>query len=248
MFTSRFTSTFAVMLLCSAPLARAQSSVDVSGHWEGTIKAPGRDVAIEIDLGKSSTGEFVATFGNPAEHLAGFPLSNVVVNGSSIRFELIAGSGGGSFAGVMAADGTSISGEFSAPTPKGPMSAPVSLTRAGDAKIEAPPASTAIGGDLEGTWKASIEVNGNPVRVTMKLANRPDGTSAGTITTDGGGIDIPITTITQKGSALTVDVKIVGGTYAGSLSADKSELAGTWTQGAFEGPLTFKRAAAEGPK
>ncbi len=247
MSVPRLTSTIVAMLLLASPLAFGQAA-DATGHWEGTIKAPGRDVAIVIDLGKGSGGELIGTFGNPAEHLAGYPLSNVVVEGQSVRFVLSAGNGGGPFNGVLSADGKSIAGEFSATTPKGPMAVPFTLTRTGDAKIELQPRSAAIGKELEGTWTAAIEVEGRSLHVTMKLANQADGTSAGTIATDGSSIEIPITTIAQDGSALTLDVRIVGGRFAGALNADRTELAGTWTQQSFEAPITFKRATAAGPK
>jgi len=247
MSVPRMTSTIAGMLLLASPLAYGQPS-DATGHWEGAIKAPGRDVAIVVDLGRNARGELVATFGNPAEHLTGYPLSDITIDGQSIRFVLSAGSGGGPFAGILSADGKSISGEFSATTPKGPVAVPFTLARNGEANVQLPRPSARIGQEMEGTWGAAIELEGRSVRVTLKLSNQPDGTSTGIIATDASAIDIPITSIAQSGSALTLDVSIVGGRFSGVLSADRTELAGTWTQASFEGRLTFKRSAPQGPK
>ena len=63
------------------------------------------------------------------------------------------------------------------------------------------------------------------------------------------GLEIPIATITQKASSVTLDVKAVGGSYSGALNAERTELVGTLTQGPASLPLTLRRAAAvEGKK
>ena len=59
------------------------------------------------------------------------------------------------------------------------------------------------------------------------------------------GLEIPITTITQKASSVTLDVTTVGGSYAGALNAEGTELAGTWTQGSATLPLTFRRTRGD---
>jgi hypothetical protein len=72
--------TFIRMLLVAGRLILAalalvfQTTVDPSGHWEGTIKVPNMDAKIEIDLQKNSKGEMAGTFGHPAEALKGLPL------------------------------------------------------------------------------------------------------------------------------------------------------------------------------
>ena len=52
---------------------------------------------------------------------------------------------------------------------------------------------------------------------------------------------IPITTITQKGSSLKLELKPIGGAYTGELR--EGALAGQWTQGPGTFPLVFKRPA-----
>src|SRR5205085_6949486 len=63
--------------------AVAQPAADPSGHWEGTIHAGTKDVAIEVDLAKRAKGDLAGTFGNPAESGHGFPLSNVKADAMS---------------------------------------------------------------------------------------------------------------------------------------------------------------------
>ena len=121
-----------VSLLLTVPSLLAQTA-DPSGHWEGAIQAPGKEVKIEIDLMKKD-GKLAGTFGAPEMNESGFPLSNLAAEGASITFELKASSGGGTFKGALAADGKSISGDFI--TDHG-MSVGFSLTRTGDARVEA---------------------------------------------------------------------------------------------------------------
>ena len=246
----RRTILLAALFLVPVPSLRAQIVADPSGHWEGAIQAPGKEVRFEVDLAKNSKGELAGTFSNPAQNIRGYPLSNVAFDGRSVRFLLKVNSGGGPFEGVLSADGKSMSGDFTTATAEGNFTVPFSLTRTGDARIEPPSRSAAIGKELEGTWNGTLDVNGKQqVRLVLKMSNQPDGTATGSLVTVDQGVDIPVTTITQKASSLILDIKVVGGTYSSVLNADGTELVGTWTQGSLVLPLTFRRAAAtEGKK
>ena len=65
----------------------AQTAVDLTGHWEGTIQAPGMDVGVEIDVTKNDKGDFAGTFGQPGQHLKGLPLTNFAVASRSVILE-----------------------------------------------------------------------------------------------------------------------------------------------------------------
>jgi hypothetical protein len=229
----------ALLLLPARPLL-AQTAVDPSGHWEGPIQVPQMEVKIEIDLAKNSKGELAGTFGNPGEKLKGLPLANVAVDGRAVTFELKAGSGGGTFHGEILAGGKSMSGSFVAKEG----TVPFSLTRTGDAQIEAPPKSAPIGKEMEGTWNGAFDVDGVQMRVVLKMSNQPDGTSTGSIASiDEGGIEVPVA-IVQKAANLTFIVKMTGGSYSGTLNAAGTELAGTYTTGqGIARPLTLRRTA-----
>jgi len=228
----------AALLLLPPPTLLAQA-VDPSGHWEGTVQIPNMELRIEIDLAKNGKGELAGTFGQPAQGVKGLPFSTVAVEGRTLRMLLKAGPQASTFVGVLSPDGKSISGDAS----QGSESVRFSLTRTGDAKIAPPPKNAPIGKELEGTWNGALDVEGRQMRLTLKMANQPDGTATGTIVSlDGSGVEIPIA-MTQKGSNLTVDVTSVGASYAGVLNAAGTELAGTWTQRGATLPLTFRRAA-----
>jgi hypothetical protein len=229
----------AALLLGPAPSVLAQTAVDPSGHWEGAIQVqPNVEMKVEIDLAKNSKGELAGTFAQPAQGVKGLPLSTLTVEGRSIRFVVKGGPEGATFQAMLSADRTSMSGEAA----QGGYSVPFTLTRTGDARVAPVPKSPPIGKELEGTWNGALDVNGAQMRLVVKMANQPDGTAAGTIVSqDGSGVDIPIA-MTQKASNVTIDVPSVGASFAGVLNAERTELAGTWTQGPSALPLTLRLA------
>lgn len=229
----------AALLLLPAPSLLAQTAVDPSGHWEGAVQAPNMEVKIEVDLAKNSQGQLAGTFGQPARNLTGLPLGNFAVDGKSVSFQ-IRGSAPGerTFKGTVSADGKSMSGDY---TQSGG-SVPFNLTRTGDPRIEVAAKSAPIGKELEGTWNGTLDVNGTQRRLVLTLANQPDGTATGNFVNVDEGLEIPITTITQKASSVTLDVKAVGGSYSGTLNPEGTELVGTLTQGPVAVPLTFRLA------
>lgn len=223
------------LLFSPAPSLLAQTPVDPSGHWEGTVQAPNMDVKIEVDLTKNSKGELAGTFGQPAQRVKGIPLPTVAVEGRSVRFVVKAGPDVSTFVGVLSADGKSMSGDVAL----GGRAVPFSLTRTGDARIAPVPKSPRIGKELEGTWNGTLDVGGRQQRLVLRMANQPDGTATGTIVSlDGSGVEIPIA-MTQKDSTLTIDVPSVGVSFVGVLNAAGTELVGKWTQGPSALPLTF---------
>lgn len=238
---NRFVLALSLVLLPASVLL-AQPAGDPSGHWSGAIHVPAfngaspREVAIDVDLAKTATGELAGTFSQPAQNVKGLPLANVSVRGQSVSFELKATAGGGLFNGTVAG-ASAISGEFV--TTEGGYHIPFDLKRTGDAQIAAPPRNAAIGTELEGTWNGIIEYQGKKERLALKLTNQPDGTATGTIVDlDGSNVEIPIA-MTQNGANLTIEVGAVSAVYTAVLKGN--ELAGTWAQGSLELPLTLTR-------
>lgn len=226
-------------LFVPAPLALAQAPADPSGHWEGTIKVPDKDVKFEVDLAKNSQGELAGTFTQPADGIKGLPLATVTAEGGKVTLALKAGSGGGTFHGKLSADGKGMSGAFV--TNEGGHEIPFELTRTGEARIAAAPKSPRISKELEGTWEGTLEAKGKKLRLLLKMANQPDGTSTGSIkSVDESGLEIPVA-MTQKESNVTIDMPTVGASLVVVLNADATELAGAWKQGPASLPLTMRR-------
>jgi hypothetical protein len=227
--------TLVLACLLYLPSGLAQTTAGASGHWRGSIEIPNQDLAIEVDLAQNAKGEWVGSIGIPPQGLKGFPLSGIVVQGNSVTFGMKGAPGEPTFDGKLSADGKAISGGFT----QGGSALTFSLKRTGDAIVETPPKSTAIAKEMAGLWEGALESNGNTLRLKVNLSNQPDGTATGNLISVDQGLDMPITTITQKGSNLKFELKPIGGSYDGDLT--NGALVGHWMQRGATTPLTFKR-------
>jgi hypothetical protein len=229
------TSIVVTALLVSAPPARAQALADPSGHWEGSIRIPGRELTFEVDLVRNGKGELSGTTNNPAEHIKGLPLRSVVVEGRSVSFNARRDQ---PLTGTLSADGQSMFGDA---TVSGYV-LPFSLRRTGDAVIAVPARSAPIGKALEGTWNAAIDENGVTTRFVLTMTNDADGTATGRLVSlDEGELEIPLA-ITQQASSVTLVATVLVGSFSGALNSEGTELAGTWNEGPVVVPVTFRRA------
>jgi hypothetical protein len=225
-------------VLGSAIYLAAQTPPNASGHWQGAVQMPNnQQIAIEIDLAQNANGVTQATFSGV--NIKGYPLSDVAFDGPSIRFNLKV-DGGGAFSGKLSDDGKSMAGEFTAS--QGGYVLPFTLTRSGDAVFERPAKNPRIGKELEGTWSGALEVNGTTMRIQLKMANQADGTSSGSLSNlDQGAVDLPVSSISQTASTVNIGLKMVNGSFTGTLNPAGTELAGTWSQGNFSAPLNLHR-------
>ena len=225
----------AALLLSPAHLLYAQT-VDPAGHYEGTVSSPAGELTLEIDLSRTANGQLAGTLTIPAQKLRGFPLTNVAVKGREVSFD-IATSGGGYFRGEL--DEKGISGEFS--TQMGAVL--LDFERGGAAHLYALPASRAIGKELEGEWKGTLDVDGG-MRVIVNLANQADGTSSGKfVSVDENNLSIPVV-IAQDGTRVTLSLPMIGGSYVGTVNAAGTEVSGTYTTSrGLALPLALKRSA-----
>jgi hypothetical protein len=228
----------AAAVIGSAIYLAAQGPANPSGHWQGAVQMPNnQQIAVEIDLAKNANGVTQATFSGV--NIKGYPLSDVAFDGPSVRFNLKV-DGGGAFSGKFSEDGKTMAGEFTATN--GGYVLPFSLTRSGDAVFEPVPRNPRIGKELEGTWSGALEVNGMTMRIQLKMANQADGTSSGSLSNlDQGAVDLPVSSISQTASTVNIGLKMVNGSFSGTLNAAGTELTGTWTQGTFSAPLNFHR-------
>ena len=230
-------------LLVPAASLFAQTPADPSGHWEGRIQTPEMNVAIEVDLTTTAGGQRAGAISIPAQNLKGLPLARIAVQGASISFEIGAASADRAFTGSVSADGKSMSGDY---TQSG-FTLPFSLTRTGEARVEAAIKNAPIAKELEGTWNGTLAVDGAQFRLVLTLSNHPDGTSTGgVVNLDQANLEIPVSRIIQEGSTLSLDFRAIGGAYAGVINAERTELVGTFSQGPRAVPLTFHRTAGTG--
>lgn len=235
------TLVLSALVLAPFRLLQAQSAASPAGHWEGSVNVPDSPVKVEIDLARNAKGELSGTLNNVSENAKGIPVASVTTDAKTIRIVLAVGNWPGAFDGVLSDDGKTITGNYN--TDQGGYSIPFTLTRTGEAQLALPLSKSApIGKELEGTWNGTLDVAGTQKRLVLTMSNQSDSTSTGKIVSlDAGGMEIPVT-ITQRGSSVTVDVRMVNGSFVGTLNADATQLVGTWTQGALVLPLTFIHA------
>lgn len=90
---------------------------------------------------------------------------------------------------------------------------------------------------LQGDWSGTLQIGPQRLRLELSITQSSDGLLLGSIVSvDQGNARIPIAEIRRDGTAVTLDVKAVGGKYVASLAPDGS-MSGTWTQLGIESPL-----------
>lgn len=225
-----------VLAVC---VSLSQSPTAASGHWSGAIEVPGQPLGIEVDLAQVSN-KWEGAISIPAQKLEAFPLSDVAVLAASVGFAMKGVPGNPTFRGTLSEDGTSIAGDFS----QGGGKFPFRMTRTGEAKLEPPSKSTAISREFEGSWEGTLNAGAERLRLILRLANDANGQGTGTlVSVDQGGAEIPLTRVTQEGSALAFQARSVNGTFKGDLQNEGKQIVGEWSQGGGTLPLTFARRA-----
>ena len=223
-----------------APFAIAQSAPAASGRWEGSIAVPDHELQIIVNLAPGAKDAWKGTIAIPDQNLKEFPLSSITVANGAVKFAMSGVPGNPAFDGKLAADGQSISGNFT----QGGGSISFSMKRTGAAQFVDLPKSTLVAKSFEGDWEGTLDTGGPKLRLVLNLVNGQD-SATGTLTSvDQAGAVIPIAVITQKGSDLKLDLPSVGGAFAGAISRDATSITGTWTQGTGALPLTLHRPAA----
>jgi hypothetical protein len=212
------------------------------GHWTGTIDIPDHPLAVEIDLDKTAN-HWVGSISIPAQNASGLPLEAITFTKGKWAFRIKGAPGEPTFSGTLSADGKTLSGDLT----QGGEAIPFSASRVGEAKVEDIKKSPPVAKEFLGTWEGTLEA-GQPLRLVLKMANNESGASAVLVSLDQGGAEIPVTTIEQKDTKLTLLVNAVGGEYRGEINKDRTELNGTWTQSGNELPLKLKRKGDEPAK
>jgi len=111
-------------------------------------------------------------------------------------------------------------------------------------------AATAQAPAITGTWEGKL---GGRLRFVVHLSRDDAGAwRASADSPDQGATGLAVDWVTVAGDSLRFGMSQVGGEYAGLINAARSEIAGTWKQGAVSMPLVLGRQAAgsagsEGP-
>lgn len=222
------------MTLIFASVVGAQTGP--AGHWEGAFKANDREIGLGLDLARNAKSEWIASMSLPAQNVTGLVVTDVVVNGNSVKFVAVE---------LMMAKfdlGLEPDGRMKGTLSNRQTTAPIELKRTGEAKVELLPASPAVSKELEGDWEGSLETPGRAFRMIFHFKNHADKTVTATIDTpDSGGFGLPLNNVRQTGRKVEVGIRIAHATFEGVLNPEGTELTGLFTHGENRIPLTLRK-------
>ena len=106
----------------------------------------------------------------------------------------------------------------------------------------ASPESKSIAGD----WNGELNVQDTKLRLVLHIKKNSDGSLAATLdSVDQNANGIPVSSVSQKGNDVKLELKGIGASYQGKLNPAGTEITGEWNQGGTL-PLIFKRADNNG--
>ncbi len=97
---------------------------------------------------------------------------------------------------------------------------------------------------LAGNWAGTLEAGAARLRLVLHVTAGASGLTAKIDSVDQGAMGIPVTTITQQGLDVRLELGPLMASYEGRLNKDGTEITGQWRQGGAALPLVFKRSEA----
>jgi hypothetical protein len=223
------------LLILTALLCRAAEPV--AARWEGTVRIPGREVRLVLDLAPDTGGRWTGSAILPDRGIKGAPLSDISVHESDVSATIPGVLGDPRIVARLAADGT-LEGELR----QGGNTAPLALKRTGPPQVDLPRRSTPVPKELEGEWQGEMTVRGNPVRVKVTMSNRTgEGATAKMVITGRRETALDIDMVTEQSGLLTLEVLAASLTIEGRFHKESGEIAGTYEQGPIEAGLVLHR-------
>jgi uncharacterized protein len=235
----------ALILNIPALLSAADAPVTAAGYWSGAVSLPTQELAVSVELAPAGGAAWQGTIDIPLQGMRGFKLDPVKVDGSNVEFALPGIPGEPRFTGKLAADGKTISGDFS----QGGGSLPFRLERKPKPapQVREPiPARGVPGKGLAGRWLGAISPLPNmELRLSLELTASAAGQTEGVmVSLDQANSRIPVSGVTETDGKVQFETPAVNGAFTGKFNADGSELSGEWSQGGRTTPLVFKRLPA----
>ena len=235
------------LLVASVPLAVASTATEATpvGFWRGAIEVPSAAIEVAIEITRADGGWGAVVY-VPAQGIRAVDMIDVAIEGGSVKCGIPGVAGQPTFAGQLSEDGLILAGDFS----QGGQSLPFRLTRG-----EKPPEfeedvyalfeqAGVAGPGLAGIWRGLLESAPHRFRLVLHLAEKADGSVAGTIDTlDQDAEGLPLDGVEVDDRTIGFTLSVVGAAFRGSLSEDGAELTGQWRQGSQVLSVTFKRVA-----
>ena len=231
-----------LLRLALLPCGIAFAQTGPAGHWEGSLKLPDREVPISVDLAKDEKGAWIGALSQKAQNVANVPLADIKVQDKSVKFRVSAG--GPSAPSFDCTQESAAVLQCALTGPGGSLDA--TLKRTGEAKVELPKASPAVSAELEGNWEGAVETPNGSLRLVVHFQNQPDKTVKATMDSlDQNSTDLPLSDIVQTGAAVEFQLRLVNGSYKGTMNKEATQIAGDWSQSGATLPLLLKKSAAK---
>jgi hypothetical protein len=204
------------------------------GRWEGVIKQEGQNTLFSVDLDRAP--EWRGSFTIPGRESAPpLELVDIQVDGRSVRFRIHDLPGDPSFSGVMGEKGDSIKGTLT----QSARTVAFEMRRIGPAHVQPIPANTRLDPRFVGDWTGALK---DGLKIVVHLHGDESGLAAGTLdTADGRAKNLFLSAINQSRLSLAFDVRLIGGSYRGTISVDGAKISGEWSQGGTSSPLILER-------
>lgn len=95
---------------------------------------------------------------------------------------------------------------------------------------------------IEGEWEGTLEVQGQSLKIIVKITKEADGTLKATLDSpDQGAMDLPLDNVTFDDKTFSFELTAAQGTYEGKLKESGDIIEGEWSQGGASLPLNLKR-------
>lgn len=228
----RMTLALSLIALLLALPAYAQSP-GLVGDWQGTLKAGAAELRLVLHVTASADGALAATMDSPDQGVRGLPVTAIAVKGTSVSFKV--DTVRGAYEGTLNASGNEMAGTWTQGPPL-----PLTLTR----RVAPPPTARPVTpSDIDATWAGTLAMPLGSLRLLFHIANSADGLTATMDSPDQNVKGLSVTSVTRTGNALRLELKGIGGTFAGTIANDKQTIDGTWTQAGRSAPLVLSRVS-----
>jgi RNA polymerase sigma factor (sigma-70 family) len=94
---------------------------------------------------------------------------------------------------------------------------------------------------MQGDWEGVVQADQARLRLVLKIFKTNDTYLAAIDSIDQGAEDIPVTKLSARADFIHAELPALGADYQAALSADGTEMSGTWEQLNHSFPLTLKR-------
>jgi hypothetical protein len=217
------------------PYVKAKLSPEMiahlSGPWNGVLSIPKTDRTLALVLNfkpdPKNAGGMTATIDSPDQSVFGIPADDVSFEDGNVSVDVARPKMG--FKGKLAGDqlvGQWIQGG----------AAPLSLHR-GEYRLAGLEVEQSLRTKLSGNWYGEFS---NGTGIALKFHDAPNGKLDASLDSPyEGRHGIPITAISQQGSALILRIDGIGATFKGSVMPN--EIRGTLTAGGQDRAINFKR-------